>query len=94
MAADGVAATAIDARLVQHAHDLRFEDLPPDTVARAKLVILDTIGAALAAIEADGVRPLEQLMRRWAGTPEAGVFGYGTRGPRRTPSCMSRTSPM
>ena len=91
MAADGVAATDIDARLVQHAHDLRFEDLPPDTVARAKLVILDTIGAALAAIEADGVRPLEQLMRRWAGTPEAGVFGYGTRGPAHQAALVNAT---
>ena len=71
----------IDAAVVGYAAGLRFEDLPAATRARTKLLVLDTVGAALAAIGADGVSVLEGLMRRWGGTPEAGVLGYGTRGP-------------
>jgi 2-methylcitrate dehydratase PrpD len=71
----------IDAAVVGYAADLRFADLPPATRTRTKLLILDTVGAALAAVGADGVAALEGLVRRWGGTPEAGVLGYGTQGP-------------
>jgi 2-methylcitrate dehydratase PrpD len=76
-----VADLDIDAAVVGYAAGLRFEDLPAATRARTKLLVLDTVGAALAAIGADGVSALEGLMRRWGGAPEAGVLGYGTRGP-------------
>src|SRR5258706_16331253 len=32
--------------------DLRYEDLPPEVVNKARLVLLDTIGVALGAINA------------------------------------------
>jgi 2-methylcitrate dehydratase PrpD len=53
--------------------------LPPSTSRRATLLVLDTLGAAIAAVDADGVVQLREVVRRAGGTPEAGVFATGER---------------
>ena len=42
-------------RLVAWAHNLRFEDLPPETVHQAKRLVADSIGCGLAAFRAEPV---------------------------------------
>jgi 2-methylcitrate dehydratase PrpD len=81
----------LDTAVVGYAADLRFEDLPAATRARAKLLILDTVGAALAAVGADGVTALEGLLRRWGGAAEAGVLGYSIRGPAHQAALLNAT---
>jgi 2-methylcitrate dehydratase PrpD len=74
---------APDAGMVLTDHVMSFPAgrLPESTAARTALVTLDTIGAALAAVDADGVRELRKVVSRWGGTPEAGIFGTGERAP-------------
>jgi 2-methylcitrate dehydratase PrpD len=88
---DGFPEADLDRLVVHHAHGLRFEDLPTATVERTKLVVLDTIGAAVAAVGADGVKAVEALMRRWGGPPESGAIGYGTRGPAHHAALVNAT---
>ncbi len=45
----------LDLEVVQYAHRLRFDDLPPSTVERTKMLVLDTI----AAVGADGVEAVD-----------------------------------
>ena len=56
---------------------LRYEDLPPDVIARAKRVLLDTIGCALGALGAEPVRMAQQVVAQQGGTPQATILGLG-----------------
>ncbi len=56
---------------------LRYEDLPPDVIARAKRVLLDTLGCALGAINAAPVRIAQQVVAMQGGNPQATVLGLG-----------------
>jgi 2-methylcitrate dehydratase PrpD len=70
-----------DAGVVLADHVLGFPTggLPPPTTTRATLLVLDTLGAAIAAVDADGVTQLREVVRRAGGTPEAGVIASGER---------------
>jgi 2-methylcitrate dehydratase len=54
---------------------LRYDELPPDVVARAKRVLLDTIGCVLGAIGAQSVRAAQQVVASQGGNPQATVLG-------------------
>ncbi len=56
---------------------LRYEDLPPEVTARAKRVLLDTLGCALGAIKAEPVREAQQVVALQGGNPQATVLGTG-----------------
>ena len=56
---------------------LRYEELPPDVIARAKRVLLDTFGCALGAIAAEPVRIAQQVVALQGGNPQATVLGLG-----------------
>jgi 2-methylcitrate dehydratase len=56
---------------------LRYEELPPDVVARAKRVLLDTLGCALGAIGAEPVRMAQQVVAMQGGNPQATILGLG-----------------
>jgi 2-methylcitrate dehydratase PrpD len=70
-----------DAGVVIADHVLSFAtgELPPATTTRTKLLVLDTLGAAIAAVEVDGVVQLRDVVRRAGGTPEAGIIATGER---------------
>ncbi|HSR72543.1 MAG TPA: MmgE/PrpD family protein, partial [Kiloniellales bacterium] len=57
------------ARLAAIAHDLRLEDLPQSAVEASARLALDTVGSALAAWDAPGVRELRALMADWSSGP-------------------------
>jgi 2-methylcitrate dehydratase len=78
-------------RLVAYAHNLRFEDLPPETVHQAKRLVADSIGCGLAASRADPVvaardvatgisvrSPATILGTRTTTTPDLAAFVNGT----------------
>ena len=54
---------------------LRYEELPPDVIARAKRVLLDTLGCALGAIGAEPVRMAQQVVALQGGNPQATILG-------------------
>jgi 2-methylcitrate dehydratase len=56
---------------------LRYEELPPDVIARAKRVLLDTIGCALGAIGAEPVRAAQRVVALQGGNPQATILGLG-----------------
>jgi 2-methylcitrate dehydratase len=56
---------------------LRYEELPADVVARAKRVLLDTLGCALGAIGAEPVRMAQQVVAMQGGNPQATILGLG-----------------
>jgi 2-methylcitrate dehydratase len=54
-----------------------YEDLPAEVIARAKRVLLDTIGCALGAIAAEPVRIGQHVVTQQGGHPQATVLGLG-----------------
>jgi len=77
--------------LVSHALRTRYESLPSATVERTKLIMLDTMGAALAGRDADGCLALRKLVTAWGGTPEATLIGVGTRIPAHNAALVNAT---
>jgi 2-methylcitrate dehydratase len=57
--------------------DLHYDQLPPDVIARAKRVLLDTLGCALGAIGAEPVRMAQQVVALQGGNPQATILGLG-----------------
>jgi 2-methylcitrate dehydratase len=56
---------------------LRYEDLPPQIVAKTKRVLLDTVGCALGAVDAAPVRFAQQTIFFQGGNPQATLLGLG-----------------
>lgn len=67
----------LGARLAAWASRLRYEDLPPELVARAKGLLLDTLSVGWAGSAAEGIGDLHALVRAQAGAAEAGVWSFG-----------------
>ena len=56
---------------------LRYEDVPADVIARAKRVLLDTLGCALGAIGAAPVEAAQRVVALQGGNPQATILGVG-----------------
>lgn len=63
--------------LLESVLELRWEDVPPSTRARARRALADTLASTVAGESADGVDPLRAQLRLWGGRPEATVVGWG-----------------
>jgi 2-methylcitrate dehydratase len=61
--------------MAQWISELRYESLPPNVVARTKLILLDTIGCALGALDAPPVRLARQVAREQGGNALATPIG-------------------
>ena len=69
-------------RYAAFAAGLRCEDLPPEVVEKAKLLIRDGIGNQIAASAiAEPARRVIEMVSEWGGKPEATVVGYGMKAP-------------
>lgn len=64
-------------RLAAHAAALRFADIPPEAVAKARIFILDTLGVGIAGASVPEAAPLLQAARGWG--QGSGVSVWGTR---------------
>jgi 2-methylcitrate dehydratase PrpD len=62
-------------RLVRFALETRWEDLPPPIIHETKLVLMDSLGCAMAALTTDKGKMHLALARRYGGPPEASVLG-------------------
>jgi 2-methylcitrate dehydratase len=68
-------------RMAHYASTLRFADLDAETVAAAKLRILDVFGCALGGTRATGCEALVDVAREQGGTGQAGIVGHALRVP-------------
>ena len=66
-------------RLARFVLGLRLEDVPEPVVARARLLVLDTLGNCLAAAPDDFARAVTETAARLAGPPESTLLGSGAR---------------
>ena len=66
---------------VDYARGSRFQDLPPEVVDYAKILILDTLGVIIAGSSAKGIGTFADLLRDWGGKPESSIFIYGDKVP-------------
>lgn len=67
--------------LARFAGTLAFSSIPPFVIEKIKQHILDTLGAALAGIEAEGISEVVRMAKHWGGRPEASVIGDGAKLP-------------
>jgi len=67
--------------LVRHALRTRYEDLPPEVVAKAKIFLLDTIGVGVAGSAGALVDNLIAVAKGWGTGDEATVWVTGERLP-------------
>jgi 2-methylcitrate dehydratase PrpD len=67
--------------LADHAARMEFADLPRQTIDKAKMFILDTVGCAIAGTNAPGCIQVSDLFREFGGKPESCVIGSGFRLP-------------
>lgn len=72
---------SVSLELAERIAAFRFKDLPPDVVARARLYLLDTLGAMLAAASPryPGSRRIMAFVRRLGGTRESSLVGQGVK---------------
>jgi 2-methylcitrate dehydratase PrpD len=67
--------------LAEFAERLKFEDIPAEVMARAKLHILDILGIGLAASDLEYARLIVETVRAWGGHPQSTIMRYGDRLP-------------
>jgi 2-methylcitrate dehydratase len=60
-------------------YELRYEALPQEVITRTKLILLDTVGCALAALDAPPVKLARQVAREQGGNPLATPLGASWR---------------
>ena len=65
--------------LADFAATLRFEQIPPDVLARAKLSLLDTLGCCLQGSTCPPARKLQDFVRSEGGRPVASILGAAER---------------
>lgn len=59
----------------------RYEDIPAEVIATAKLFILDTLGVALAGSTATGCSEVVQLIKEQGGRPDSSILVFGGKVP-------------
>jgi 2-methylcitrate dehydratase len=76
---DMVYKTSIANQFARYALALNFELLPKEVVYQAKRCVLDALGCAIGAYNADGRPICEEVIRELGGTEDATVFASGLR---------------
>jgi len=67
--------SSLSGKMAQWALDLKFEDIPEESVWEAKRFLLDSMGCALAAVKNEDMEAMYRFTEKLGGTPEASVIG-------------------
>lgn len=62
-------------QLAKFASGLRYEELPGEVVARAKMLLQDTVAVACAGVNEPGIRQLMEEVREWGGVGQSSIVG-------------------
>ncbi|MEO9190177.1 MAG: MmgE/PrpD family protein [Acetobacteraceae bacterium] len=76
-------------RFARHVVGTRYEDLPVEAIAQAKVFILDTFGVGVAGSTADGADALLAAGRGWGAGEEVAVWGRRARVPAVTAAFLN-----
>jgi 2-methylcitrate dehydratase PrpD len=80
---------SITDQLVKNVVQTRFESFDRTTLERMKLRILDTVGCAVAGVNAPGCRMLLDLVTGWGGSQQSTVIGYGIKAPSHNAAMLN-----
>jgi len=67
--------SSLSGKIARWALDLKFEDIPEESIWEAKRFLLDSIGCALAAVKNEDMEAMYRFTEKLGGTPEASVIG-------------------
>jgi 2-methylcitrate dehydratase PrpD len=67
--------------LVDYAVNLNFNALPGDVVDRARIIVLDALGAIIVGSTGPGIERLVDMVREWGGKPESRLVIFGDKVP-------------
>jgi 2-methylcitrate dehydratase len=70
-------------RLAEFVDRASFDDISPEAVEQLKIRILDTLGVAIGALDADTMVAIRELIDDLGGTPTATLIGGGKTSPER-----------
>ncbi|WP_129658096.1 MmgE/PrpD family protein [Rothia halotolerans] len=70
-------------QLAEFVHAARFEDLSPEAVEQLKIRVLDTLGVAVGALDAEPMVAIRGLVEDLGGTPRSTLIGGGRTAPDR-----------
>lgn len=77
LAADSDRIATLEQRFAEFALSIRYETLPPDVIASAKRVLLDTLGCAFGSVGSEPANIAETTIRKTFGNGNAAtVIGY------------------
>ena len=68
-------------KMMKHLSRVRFEDIPQDTVHRARLVVADTFGCMLSGKREKAAAAAYAQVMDWGGASQATMWGFGARVP-------------
>lgn len=77
--------------LAAFARELRFDDIPPDVVSKAKQHLLDALGIAIASSAYPFGEAVAATARRWGGQAESTLVAFGDRLPAPSAAMVNGT---
>lgn len=67
--------SSLSAKMSQFALDLKYQDIPQESIWEAKRFLLDSVGCALAAVHNEDMEAMYRFTEKLGGIPEATVIG-------------------
>lgn len=67
--------SSISSKMSQFALDLKYQDIPDESIWEAKRFLLDSMGCALAAVNNEDMGAIYRVIEKLGGTPEATLIG-------------------
>lgn len=67
--------SSLSAKMAIFAIDLKYQDIPEESIWEAKRFLLDSVGCALAAVNNEDMAAMYRFIEKQGGTPEASVIG-------------------
>ncbi len=67
--------SSLSGKMAEFAIDLKFKDIPDESIWEAKRFLLDSVGCALAAVNNEDMAAMYRFTEKLGGTPEASVIG-------------------
>lgn len=67
--------------IIKHITQIKYEDLPKETITTVKKILIDTIGCGIAGSSSPLGKIIAETVRNWGGTKESSLFAYGHRVP-------------
>jgi len=67
--------SSLSGQMAKFAIDLKYQDIPDESIWEAKRFLLDSMGCALAAVNNEDMAAMYRFTEKLGGTPEASVIG-------------------